>query len=151
MQFLIFGKGAYEKELSNKIEQLQLKNIKLEGRIDYCKVYTILSYSKISFISLKNRNMTDSVPTKIFDALGIGCPILLLAKGDSCKILEEANLGEYVEESKDLRDKLKYMMNHYDQYKKNKEEAIGYIQNNYSRKKIAEKFESEVLKNVGKD
>lgn len=145
IQFLIFGDGAYKNKLVEKIRSLNLTNIKFEGKIDYCKVHTVLKYAKISFISLKNNKMTDSVPTKMFDALGIGCPVLLLAKGDSCEILEKTNLGEHTENSQNLKSKLEFMINNYEKYDNNKKYAIQYIRENYSRKKIAEKFERELI------
>lgn len=148
MQFLIFGEGAYKNELQSKINELRLKNISLEGKIDYCKVYTILKYSKISFISLKNNKMTDSVPTKMFDALGIGCPILLLAKGDSCSILDEVHLGEHAENIEELKTKFKYMIENYEKYTKYKENSMNYIMKRYSRREIAKNFEKEVLKRM---
>ena len=148
MQFLIFGEGAYKNELQSKINELRLKNISLEGKIDYCKVYTILKYSKISFISLKNNKMTDSVPTKMFDALGIGCPILLLAKGDSCSVLDEVHLGEHAENIEELKTKFKYMIENYEKYTKYKENSMNYIMKRYSRREIAKKFEKEVLKKM---
>ena len=146
IQFIIFGEGAYKKELESKIKKLNLENIRVAGRIDYSKVYTILSYAKISFISLKNNKMTDSVPTKIFDALGIGCPILLFAKGNSCEILEATGLGEHADNLTELKEKFNYMINNYENYNKKKKSAIQYIKKNYSREKIADRFEREVLK-----
>lgn len=146
IQFLIFGEGAYKDVIQKEINELNLNNINLEGKIDYCKVYTILKYAKISFISLKNNKMTDSIPTKMFDALGVGCPVLLFAKGDSCDILEKADLGEYTDDIEGLKDNFEYMINNYGKYEEKKQSAIEYIKNNYSRKKISEKFESEVLK-----
>lgn len=145
VQFLIFGEGASKDKINKKIQELNLKNIKVEGKIDYCNVYTILKYSKISFISLKNNKMTDSVPTKIYDALACGCPILLLAKGDSCKILDEVGLGEHVESKEELKDKFEYMYKNYIKYENKKDDVIEYTKEKYSRRKIAEKFEREVL------
>ena len=147
IQFLIFGDGAYKDVLSKKIDKLNLVNIKLVGKIQYEKVYTILKHSKISFISLKNSNMTDSIPTKMFDALGSGCPILLLAKGDSCKIIEEFSFGEYADNEKDLYNKFELMLSNYNKYDKDKNKVIKKVLEKYSRKKIAQKFEREVLKN----
>lgn len=106
---------------------------------------TILTYAKISFISLKNNNMTDSVPTKMFDALGVGCPVLLMASGDSCNILKESKLGETAKNLEELKTKFKYMTENYEEYIKNKEYSINYIQKQFSRKKIAEKFENQLI------
>lgn len=151
IQFLIFGDGAYKETIQVKIKENELTNIKLVGKIDYSKVRTILTYAKISFISLKNNNMTDSVPTKMFDSLGIGCPILLMASGDSCNILKESKLGESAKDLKELKEKFKYMTENYEQYMQNKEYSINYIQKQFSRREIAKLFEREVLKNVKKD
>lgn len=146
-QFLIFGDGAYKEKLNEKINELKLSNIRLVGKIEYKKVYTILKYSKISFISLKNDNMTDSIPTKIFDALGAGCPVLLLAKGDSCDIIDEVKFGEHTSDVNELGDKLNIMLKKYNQYDSKKEEVIDYVKKKYARSMMAKKFEREVLKN----
>lgn len=146
IQFLIFGDGAYKDKLSVKIEEFKLSNIKIAGKIQYEKVYTVLKYSKVSFISLKNDNMTDSIPTKIFDALGAGCPILLFAKGDSCKIIDEMEFGVYTSAEDELFDKFMYMIENYDKYEKKKKKVVENVKQKYSRKMIASKFESEVLK-----
>lgn len=151
MQFLIFGDGAYKQILETKINEEKLINIKLAGKIDYSKVRTILMYSKISFISLKNNNMTDSVPTKMFDALGVGCPILLMASGDSCDILKESRLGETAKNLEELKEKFKYMIENYELYMKNKEYSIEYIQKQFLRSEVAKLFEREVLIDVKKD
>ena len=90
--------------------------------------------------------MIDSVPTKMFDALGIGCPIILLAKGDSCKILDDTHLGEHAENIEQLKIKFDNMLNNYEDYIKYKETSINYIRQYYSRNEIAKKFEMEVLK-----
>ena len=142
-QFLIFGDGAYKEKLNKKIEELKLSNIKLVGKIEYEKVYTILKYSKISFISLKNSNMTDSIPTKIYDALGAGCPILLLAEGNSCKLIDEFNFGEHTSEEKELCNKFELMIKNYDKYDKQKNNVIENVQKKYSRKMIAKEFEKK--------
>lgn len=150
MQFLIFGDGAYREKLTLKISNMRLSNIFVEGKIEYSNVYTILKYSKVSFISLKNNNMKDSVPTKLFDALGAGCPILLLASGDSCKILDDVGFGEHVDNEKELYDKFQRMVDNYENYEKKREEAVKFVKDKYSRKMIARKFEREILKNETK-
>lgn len=147
IQFIVFGDGAYKSKLEEQIKALNLNNILIAGRIDYEDVYTILKYSKVSFVSLKNTKMLDSIPTKMFDALSVGCPVLLFAKGDSCDILYESGLGESAESIDELKQKFNHMFNNYEQYEGKKVQAIEYVKQNYSRRNIAEKFEREVVKN----
>lgn len=146
-QFLIFGEGAYKSNIEKRIKEEKIDNVKCCGKIDYCYVYTILYKSKISFISLKNSNMKDSIPTKIFDAIGAGCPILLLASGDSCKIIDETGFGEYTDNPNKLLEKFNYIINNYNKYLKEKDNSLNVIKNKYLRSSIAQKFEKEVIKN----
>ncbi|MCI8547850.1 MAG: glycosyltransferase family 4 protein [Bacilli bacterium] len=145
IHFFIFGEGANRKSIENKIKELNLNNISVEGRVDYSNVLTILTYAKISFISLKNTNMVDSIPTKIFDAIGVGCPVILMARGDSCEILRNSELGESAENIEQLKVKFKYMLEHYKKYEEKREKAITYVKEEFSRKKIAQIFEEETL------
>lgn len=148
IQFLIFGEGAYKDKLNENIRALKLKNIFVLGKVDYSKVYTILKNSKISFISLKNNNMTDSIPTKMFDALGVGCPVLLMAKGDSADILKKVEFGESAETLEELKSKFNKMVENYNLYGIKKEACIEYIIKAYSRESIAKEFESKLEKYV---
>lgn len=151
VQFLIFGDGAYREQLTLKVNKLGLNNIKVAGRIDYKDVYSIIKYSKVSFVSLKNMQMIDSIPTKMFDALGLGCPVLLYAKGDSAQILKESNLGESAENFNELCSKFDKIYNNYESYIKHSKNCIRYILDNYSRKKIAQKLEEYMIKNGKKN
>lgn len=140
IQFLIFGDGAYKEALIKKIENLHLSNVFLEGKVEYKDMYTILKYSKISFVSLKNNKMTDSVPTKLFDALGAGCPVLLLASGDSADILEASGLGKSAKSFDELKEQFAFMLNNYKNYNKQKEACVEFVLKNYSRDSIADKL-----------
>ena len=144
-QILIFGDGAKKKELENRIKSENINNVKCCGKIDYSDVYTILNNSKISFISLKNNNMIDSIPTKIFDAIGAGCPVLLLASGDSCKIIDETKFGEHINDEKKLKNTICYMIKNHEKYMIHRQESLNIIKHKYMRNKIAKKFEMEVI------
>ncbi len=144
-QILIFGDGAKKKELENRIKSENINNVKCCGKIDYSDVYTILNNSKISFISLKNNNMKDSIPTKIFDAIGAGCPVLLLASGDSCKIIDETKFGEHINDEKKLKNTICYMIKNHEKYMIHRQESLNIIKHKYMRNKIAKKFKMEVM------
>lgn len=144
-QFLIFGDGVQKEHLEQRIKKEKIKNSKCCGKIDYSEVYTILNNSKISFISLKNSNMKDSIPTKIFDAIGAGCPILLLASGDSCKIIDETKFGEHIDNPNELIETFDYIITNYNKYLKERETSLNIVKNRYLRSSIARKFEREVI------
>lgn len=148
VQFLLFGKGAEKELLEKQAKDMKLDNVHFCGVLPHEKVFTLLSYAKVSFIPLKNSNMKDSVPTKVYEALGIGCPVLLVAEGDSCDIVDEAKMGRSVspDNMDQLADIFDHMVENYSYYSKNKTEAKKLMHEKYSRQKIAINFEKELHK-----
>lgn len=142
IQFMCFGMGAEKELLENRAKEEGLSNVHFCGVVDHDKVYSLLSRAKLSFIPLKSSNMKDSVPTKVYEALGIGCPILLVAEGDSVDILKEARLGLSL--SPDKKEQLvtvfDEMIDHYEDYSSNREFAIQLMHEKYSRQRIAKEF-----------
>ncbi len=96
--------------------------------------------------------MKDSVPTKVYEALGIGCPVLLVAEGDSADIVADAGLGRSI--SPDAPEKLvgvfDDMIDHYNDYDAHRDEAIRLMHDKYSRQKIAEELDRRLHKLCGK-
>ena len=142
VQFLCFGKGAKKEELEKRVLDDKLDNVKFCGVLEHSKVYSILSAAKLSFIPLKSSNMKDSVPTKIYEALGIGCPVLLLAEGDSVSIVKESGLGMCVspDNVENLVDVFDNMIDNFSSFEQKQEKAISLMKEKYSRQKIAKEF-----------
>ena len=92
-KFLVYGSGAEEPQLRKYVEENNLTNFSFEGRLPNKDMRTVLEASDINFVSLVNANLKDSVPTKLYEALGVGCPVLLAAEGDSVDVLNDTGLG----------------------------------------------------------
>ena len=152
VQFLCFGMGAEKEMLEKRAQDEGLDNVRFCGVIEHDKVFTILSRAKISFIPLKNSNMRDSVPTKVYEALGIGCPVLLVAEGDSADIVDEAGLGRHVspDDADGLAEVFDDMVDHYGEFDARREDAIRLMRNQYSRQKIAAEFNKKLHALCGK-
>ena len=148
IQFLLFGKGAEEEKLKKQAMERGLDNVHFCGVLPHEKVNTLLSYSKLSFIPFKNSNMKDSIPTKIYEALGIGCPVFLVAEGDSCDIVNNSKLGKSVSPdfSIDFVKSFDEMIDNYSEYIKNRNNAKILMHNKYSRQQISIAFEKELHK-----
>ncbi|WP_350454600.1 glycosyltransferase family 4 protein [Slackia heliotrinireducens] len=93
VRFLVFGDGAEKASLEARAEKEAIANVRFCGLLDSQGVYTVLRHSAVSFVPLVNSNLSDSVPTKMFEAIGCGCPVLLAAQGDSVRILDDLKLG----------------------------------------------------------
>ena len=146
VQFLLFGNGAEKDKLARKAEELGLKNVHFCGVLPHAQVFTLLSYAKISFIPLKSAKMKDSIPTKVYEALGIGCPVLLVAEGDACELVHETQLGRCVspEHPEQLADAFDEMVTHYSDYASHRDEAKRLMLEKHSRQQIALAFENEL-------
>ena len=152
IQFLCFGMGAEKEMLEKRVQDEGLTNVKFCGVVEHSKVFSILSRAKLSFIPLKNSNMKDSVPTKVYEALGIGCPVLLVAEGDSADIVADAGLGRSIspDEPEKLVDVFDDMIDHFDDFDAHRDEAIRLMHDKYSRQRIAEELNRKLHRLCGK-
>lgn len=146
VQFLIFGKGA-EKEMLEKIaEERGLDQVKFCGVLPHEDIYTLLKYAKLSFIPLKNGKMKDSIPTKLYEALGIGCPVLLVAEGDACRVLDETKLGRHLspDHPEEITAVFDEILDNYEEIVRFREYSKELIHNKYTRQQIAHTFTSRI-------
>lgn len=152
VQFLVFGTGAERDALEQRVEKENLKNVKFCGVIPHEKVRTVLQAAQISFIPLKNAKMRDSIPTKVYEALGIGCPVLLVADGDACDIVDECGLGRCISPDTPhmVTRVFDEMVDHYDSFLQKKEATIYLIKEKYSRQAIAREFAKDLTR-MGKE
>lgn len=146
VQFLCFGMGAEIASLEQRVKDEGITNVKFCGVIEHSKVFTVLSKAKLSFIPLKSSNMKDSVPTKIYEALGIGCPVLLVAEGDAAAIVDEAGLGRHIspDDTENLVNVFDDLIDNYSDYQVNRDSAVALMHDKYSRQKIARVFNTEL-------
>ncbi|MCR5765303.1 MAG: glycosyltransferase family 4 protein [Treponema sp.] len=152
VRFVLFGSGAAEESLRSVVNEKHLDNVSFMGRVPNKKVYSILLHSDICFISLVNERLTDSIPTKMYEALGVGCPVLLAACGDSVDILYESHLG-YAAKPNDIDSLWKSFLLMYSDNKKIKENSSyskKLMLSKYSRQKAVEALEEELLKILDK-
>lgn len=145
-RFLIFGVGAQRQALEQQAAREGLDNVRFCDVLPHEKVRTVLTRAQLSFISLKNANMKDSIPTKLYEALGLGCPVLLVAEGDACRVMEEAGLGRWVSpgQPERLTQVFDELVEHYDQLTEKRAFASSLIRQRYSRSRASRRLENEL-------
>lgn len=95
VRFLLFGEGADKKALEARVVAEGFGNVEFCGSVDARGVYTVLKHSTLSYVPLVSSRLRDSVPTKLYECVACGCPVLLAAQGDSVDLLEETGLGAH--------------------------------------------------------
>ncbi len=147
-KFYLYGSGAEEEELKQYVKEHELHNVFFEGRLPNADMFTVLKSVDMSFVSLVNGNLKDSVPTKLYEALGVGCPVLLAAEGDSADILRESKLGITVKPNDEI-ELWNGFMNLYENIDKYREYTVyaqKLMQGKYSRQAASVKMMREIEK-----
>ncbi|MCX7748527.1 MAG: glycosyltransferase family 4 protein [Clostridia bacterium] len=148
IRFLIIGDGVEKKDLEQKVFEQGLTNVDFLGVQPHEKILTFLKYSGAAIVPLKSDKLQDSVPTKMFEALGAGCPVILSASGESADILRESQGGIVVNpgDSNALKDAVLKLYNSREMCEKMAKKGQEYVLNNFTRESIAKNL-SHILNN----
>lgn len=147
--FHVLGDGNKLQELKEFAEEINFNNIVYYGKRRGSAVYTALKHADISYVSLGSDLLIDSIPTKLYEAIAMGVPVLLTASGDSADLVNASQIGVTlpVSEIDDLPKTIELMIDNLDEYRDNKEFALNYIIENFSRSEITDKLE-KILKEI---
>ncbi len=141
VRFLLFGNGADRERLERRIESEGIYNVEFCGTVDGRGVFTALKHATLSYIPLVSSRLSDSIPTKLYEALACGCPVLLAAEGDAADLVERSGLGRHAapEDPKALLDAFDELLRcPYSDVER--EVASSWVRENHSRQKFATSF-----------
>lgn len=140
LTFVIAGIGSDLERLKSKYDKLE--NIRFLGKVCKEDAVSITKQSFASFIPLASDNMTNSVPTKLFESLGLGIPVLLVANGESCEILDKCKLGLHIKPSESLKisELFESFLKNYKSIITKKNLSIKIIEEQYSRQKFCKEL-----------
>jgi glycosyltransferase involved in cell wall biosynthesis len=91
-QFLLVGGGSECGDVAQRIEREQLDNVTLLGAQPREIAAAIVRDADVSLVPLK-RGVDDCVPTKLFDALAQGTPVIVCADGEARFFVELSGGG----------------------------------------------------------
>ncbi|MBQ9082053.1 MAG: glycosyltransferase family 4 protein [Clostridia bacterium] len=151
VQFLIFGNGAEKDALESQAKERGLNQVRFCGNLPHAQVAPVLTHAQISYIPLKSEKMKDSVPTKLYESLALGCPVLLAAVGDAADLLAASGLGRSVspDHMEEIVAAFDEMVEHYDTIGQNRRTAMQMIREKHSRQSAVLELEAELQKLCG--
>ncbi|WP_265441525.1 glycosyltransferase family 4 protein [Bradyrhizobium sp. SEMIA] len=98
VQFVIVGSGANREELEQQAERRGLRNVLFAGRMSHAEVIDYWHLSDVTLILLKNTPLFKTViPSKVFEALATGTPIITNVRGELERLLEPIGAAEVIE------------------------------------------------------
>ncbi|MDF0666241.1 MAG: glycosyltransferase family 4 protein [Nitrospira sp.] len=92
VQFVLVGEGAERESLQRRIEVENLLNVRLLRALPKERIPALLAVSQVGFHVLKF-SIPGSVPSKIYEAMASGLPILFAGGGEGARRVLDARAG----------------------------------------------------------
>ena len=150
IQFLFIGEGAEKDRLKLLAIQENITNVTFIDAQSKEMMPEFYCLSDVCLIPLKNIEIFKTfIPSKMFEIMACGIPIVASLEGEAAGILSSSDAAIVVppddhEEIKEAILKLKCNKSLYKQMQVN---GPKFVKDNYSRKKLAEKY-LEIIRNI---
>jgi glycosyltransferase involved in cell wall biosynthesis len=92
IRFILAGGGAEFARLAERVAAEALTNVTLLGVVPRSAANALIEDADACVVPLR-RGVDDSVPSKLFDALALGCPVLCCAGGEAKALIERSGGG----------------------------------------------------------
>lgn len=141
-RFIFLGHGARKQALKDKALEMGLKNVVFIDSVSKEEVPRYWSLLDVSIIHLKKTDLfTTVIPSKMFECMGMGIPILHGVAGESAEIVENEGAGLVFEpeNAKELGKKLLFLRDNFDVYNQFKSSGLKAAKN-YDRSVLAERM-----------
>jgi len=97
IRFVLVGEGADKNALKRQAQSMNLQTVIFVDKQPRGKIPQFLAASDLSLVLLKGKPLFKTVlPSKIFEILGSGRPLVLGVDGEARKVVEDAGAGIFV-------------------------------------------------------
>lgn len=151
VRILFLGDGARKAHLMQQAQEMGLRNVVFVDSVPKAEVARYWSLLDVSIIHLRKTELFGSViPSKLFECMGMGIPVLHGVPGESAQIVRDEGVGEVFEsdnasELVDVLRRLRADPERFGNYQRNGLQAAK----RYDRKSLAAKM-MIILKELGK-
>jgi len=144
--FLFIGDGAEKKKLVDSVNYMNLRNVIFIDSVQKNEIQKYWSLLDVSVIHLKKTSLFKTViPSKLFECMGMGLPVLHGVEGESAEIVKRFDIGLTFEpESKyDLVDKILLLLNSSEMLVRFQVNSLK-ASEHFERKNLARKMVDEI-------
>jgi colanic acid biosynthesis glycosyl transferase WcaI len=109
IEIVIAGDGAEGPELRRRLAQGRLRNVEMLGRVPHERIPELYAEADAAVVLLRDKPLFEgALPTKMFEAMSAGRPLVLSAAGEAASLVDEASCGVVVppERPRELADAL---------------------------------------------
>jgi glycosyltransferase involved in cell wall biosynthesis len=143
IQFLFIGEGAEKGKLKNTASEWAISNVTFIDSQPKEMIPEFYNASDICLIPLKNIELFKTfIPSKMFEIMACGVPIVASLEGEAADILNESKAAEVVkpDNPEEIMQAIIKIKNDKVLLEKVKENGPAFVEQNYSRKKLAEQY-----------
>ena len=136
-RFVLVGGGAECGGLARRIERERLRNVTLLGAQPREVAAAIVRDADVSLVPLR-RGVDDSLPTKLFDALAQGTPVIVCADGEAKAFVERSGGGIAVppEDGAALAQAIRELATDSERREKLGRSGMAFVHANYDRDSV---------------
>lgn len=92
LSFVLVGDGPEKQALVEKSRSLGLRNLRFLEAVPASQMAPLLASADIALVPLKLA-LPGAAPSKLYEAMGAGVPIVLIAEGEAAEIVRKAGAG----------------------------------------------------------
>ncbi len=147
IRFMMVGDGAEKTKLVARAKQKGLENITFAPQAPADEVPQYYAASDVCLAPLKKTKLFEkNIPSKLYEIMASKRPILLGAKGESQRLVHEAQAGESFEPEnvESLVERIERLFGDREHSSKLGKQGLDYVTKNNRRETLAEKY-SELL------
>lgn len=154
IQFHFYGDGPLRESLIAWATAHNLVNVEFKGNLPHQEVLQKMYQWKLGVVPLANTPlMAGALPSKIFEVMAIGLPVLLSAPyGEAAQLLENAEAGMTVlpEDPQAIADAIVYLAKYPDLCNSLGKQGRQYVMTHYDRSMIAQNFATMIEQLIAK-
>ncbi|PKL46461.1 MAG: hypothetical protein CVV42_16255 [Candidatus Riflebacteria bacterium HGW-Riflebacteria-2] len=143
IRFVIVGNGIEKPMLENAVKNGNLRNVEIKGIVSKERAIEMIRETHALMLHLKDDGTMDkTIPSKVFDYMAGGRPILYGLKGEACDILGSASGNLYYDpaDASQLAAQARYLQQNYQQLAENAGANLTLVKGNYLRDRMAERL-----------
>jgi glycosyltransferase involved in cell wall biosynthesis len=141
IKYVIVGDGPERQKLMTLASELKLNNLKFIENIPRTQMSKAIAASDVYIVPLKKNDLfLGAIPSKLFEPLAMGKPILLGVDGEARELFIEKGKGGLFfipEDSDDLSAKIYFLNSNRNELSSLGENGKQYVSVNFNREKIA--------------
>jgi colanic acid biosynthesis glycosyl transferase WcaI len=94
IEIVIAGDGAEGPELRRRLANGRLHNVTMLGRVPHERIPELYAEADAAVVLLRNKPLFEgALPTKMFEAMSAGRPLVLSAAGEAATLVQDADCG----------------------------------------------------------